>query len=92
MLGVLLSSRPPGHGDALPDWAVAAARNQSKMRHQQAAWQRGDTAEDDDGVDGGAARRPRCEPKAKAQQGVVSQGSDGGGVKDGALAGAPTRQ
>ena len=92
MLGVLLSSRPPGHGHTLPDWAIAAARNQSKMRHQQAAWQKGDTPEDDDEVGGGAARRPRCGPRAKAPQGVGRQGSDGDDVKDGALVGGPTRQ
>ena len=92
MLGALLSSRPPGHGHALPDWAIAAARNQSKMRHQQAAWQKGDSPQDDDGVGGGAARRPRCGPRAKVQQGVGRQGSDGGDVKDGAQAGGPRHQ
>ena len=92
MFEALLSSRPPGHEHVLPDWAITAARNQSKIEHQQAAWLKGDTLLDDDGVGGGAARRRNRKPQAKAQQpqGANNQGGKGGGGKGGAQGGGPT--
>ena len=40
MFNSLLSTRPPGESHILPDWAVNAARNASKLEHQQTAWAR----------------------------------------------------
>ena len=91
MFEALLSSRPPGHEHVLPDWAITAARNQSKIEHQQAAWLKGDTPVDDDGVGGGAARRRNRKPQAKAQQGANNQGGKGGGGKGGAQGGGPAK-
>ena len=84
MFESLLSSRPPGHEHVLPDWAITAARNQSKIEHQQASWLKGDAPLDEDGVGGGGARRRLRKPKAQP-----GGGGKAGGGKGGAQGGGP---
>ena len=78
MFEQLLSTRPPGRSQVLPDWAVVAARGHSKVVHQQQQWLRGD-GQASDGDGGGAPRRLRNrpkKPKAKADAGK-GKGKDG---------------
>ena len=78
MFNSLLSTRPPGESHILPDWAVNAARNASKLEHQQTAWLRGHRpADDDDAPAGGGARR-RARAKGKAKGG--GKGASAGGA------------
>ena len=78
MFEQLLSTRPPGKSQVLPDWAVVAARGHSKVVHQQQQWLRGD-GQASDGDGGGAPSRLRNrpkKPKAKADAGK-GKGKDG---------------
>ena len=89
MFKALLSSRPPGHEHALPDWAISAARSQSKLEHQQAAWPKEGTPDEGDRVGGGAAGRRLHEPSARVPQDGDSQGGNKGGREGEAQGGGP---
>jgi hypothetical protein len=93
----LSTSKPPGEGHLLPEWAVAAARDTTKALFQQAGRQkggrgkgRGKGAEYGDGDDdAGAGRRPRrrgnsaASPAAgpPATAGAAGGAGHGGGGK-----------
>ena len=57
----LLTSRPPGQSDILPEWSLTAARDVAKVQHLQQVRVKGSgpVHYDDDDVDGGAPRRAR---------------------------------
>ena len=75
----MLTTQPPGEIHVMPDWAVAQARNLSKVEHQQKAWLRGEYIDDDGSAvsTGGASRRRKAKPKAKDKGGKGGAKGDG---------------
>ena len=76
MYAELTTSKPPGDSDVLPDWALAAARDQSKalfQQHQRAAGKGGgenhkqqpNLVPPKEGDDGKGAARRRKRPQKK---------------------------
>ena len=86
MFQELLTSKPPGDSNILPDWAVTAGREQSRALYVQQGRCRnsrgrgadtGDSSDDD----GAARRRRRAKAKAKAGEGrPAGRGAKGGGT------------
>jgi len=69
----LLTSRPPGSSDLLPDWAISAARDLSKAAYQEQQRVKGRAmavdSDDEEPGQTGSHRRRRAKAKAKAAAG-----------------------
>ena len=69
----ILTSRPPGSSDLLPDWAISGARDLSKAAYQEQMRVKGRAkavdSDDEDQEKTGSRRRRRAKAKAKAEAG-----------------------